>query len=71
MIKRIISGGQTGADRAALDAASNWVSPMVGRSQKAVKQKMGPCLTDTNLRRCPPIVILPGRNKTLSIQTAL
>jgi hypothetical protein len=47
MIKKIISGGQTGADRAALDVAIKMGIEHGGWL------KMDHCLTNTNCRKCP------------------
>ena len=42
MIKKIISGGQTGADKAALDAAIKWDIPHGGWVPKGRRTESGP-----------------------------
>jgi hypothetical protein len=41
MLKKIVSGGQTGVDRGALDAALEVSFPCAGGVPKAAKPKMG------------------------------
>ena len=53
MIKKIISGGQTGADRAALDAALKWQIPHGGWLPKGRKTEIGPLPNKYQLREIP------------------
>jgi len=53
MIKKIISGGQTGADRAALDAAIKWQIPHGGWIPKGRKTETGPLPNKYLLKEMP------------------
>lgn len=53
MIKKIISGGQTGADRAALDVAIRQFIPHGGWIPKGRKAEDGPVPDKYNLREMP------------------
>ena len=53
MIKKIISGGQTGADRAALDAAIKLMIPHGGWVPKGRLAEDGPISTKYNLQEMP------------------
>ena len=53
MIKKIISGGQTGADRAALDVATQFKIPHVGRIPKGRKAEDGPLSDKYKLPEIP------------------
>ena len=53
MIKKIISGGKTGADRAALDVAIKFNIPHGGWIPKGKITQDGPYLTVTTYLKCP------------------
>lgn len=53
MIKKIISGGQTGADQAALDAAIKFEFPYGGWVPKGRKTEAGPLPEKYNLKEMP------------------
>ena len=69
MIKKIISGGQTGADRAALDVAIKmgyrewWLD-----TQGSYQLKMGHCLKNTICRKCP-LPAMPKRTEQNVIES--
>ncbi len=53
MIKKIVTGGQTGADQAALDAAIKWDIPHGGWVPKGRKTEHGPLLSIYQLKEMP------------------
>jgi hypothetical protein len=53
MIKKIISGGQTGADQAALDAAIKWDIPHGGWVPKGRRTESGPLSNRYQLKEMP------------------
>jgi hypothetical protein len=53
MIKKIVSGGQTGADQAALDAAIRWDIPHGGWVPKGRKTEHGPLPDKYTLKEMP------------------
>ena len=53
MIKKIVSGGQTGADRAGLDVAIRWNFPNGGWCPKGRKAEDGPISTQYQLVETP------------------
>ena len=53
MLKKIISGGQTGADQAALDAAIKWDIPHGGWIPKGRKTERGPLPKKYKLKEMP------------------
>ncbi len=53
MIKKIISGGQTGADQAALDAAIKWDIPHGGWIPKERRTEHGPLSNRYQLKEMP------------------
>jgi hypothetical protein len=53
MIKKIVSGGQTGAGQAALDAAMKWDIPHGGWVPKGRKTEHGPLLSIYQLKEMP------------------
>ncbi len=55
MIKKIISGGQTGADQAALDAAIKWDIPHGGWIPKGGRTEAGPLSSNYQLKEMPTV----------------
>ena len=71
MIKRIISGGQTGADRAALDFAIKMDLPHGGWVPKGRMAEDGPITRPVpSTGNANHRTFLSGPNRTLSILTA-
>ena len=63
MIEKIISGGQTGADRAALDFALKFFKPHGGWIPKGRITEDGPLPDKYSFRKCRRIAIPPALNK--------
>ena len=69
MLKKIISGGQTGADRAALDVALKLHIPHDGWAPKGRIAEGGPLPDKYELQEMPPTAIQPGQNRTSLTRT--
>jgi len=67
---KIISGGQTGADQAALDAAISLGLPHGGWITKGRKTETGPCRKNIISRNLPPNVTVIERKKMFWSVTA-
>jgi response regulator of citrate/malate metabolism len=70
MLKKIISGGQTGVDRAALDVAMRLGIAHGGWIPKGRLAEDGPLPPHYQCRKCPRTNMKPARKKMCSIQTA-
>ena len=71
MLQKIISGGQTGADRAALDAAIEFEIPHGGWIPKGWKTEDGVLPDKYQLREMPPAAIQSALKRVALMQLTL
>ena len=70
MITKVVSGGQTGVDRAALDVAREQGIPSGGWCPKGRRAEDGSILPHYPVIETPPLIMLSERNGTSAMPTA-